>query len=55
MYNSNSRTYFSCAQGNLHRPQLEASSGSIAVSEREIGDRHVLEDFGATARARDDC
>src|SRR3989440_8886835 len=31
MYSSNSRTYFSCAQRNLHPPQVEASSGSIAV------------------------
>src|SRR6266852_3611387 len=31
MYGSNSRTYFSCAQRNLHPPQVEASSGSIAV------------------------
>src|SRR2546427_1319424 len=31
MYSSNSRTYFSCAQRNLQPPQVEASSGSIAV------------------------
>src|ERR1700694_3194926 len=31
MYSSNSRTYFSCAQRNLHPPQVEASSCSIAV------------------------
>src|SRR5258708_33816101 len=30
IYTSNSR-YFSCAQRNLHPPQVEASSGSIAV------------------------
>ena len=29
MSSSNSRTYFSCAQHNLHPPQVEASSGSI--------------------------
>src|SRR5258707_5366466 len=33
MYSSNFRTYFSCAQRNLHPPQVEASSGSIAVRE----------------------
>src|SRR5215471_17222711 len=26
MYSSNSRTYFSCAQRNLHPPQVEASN-----------------------------
>jgi hypothetical protein len=31
MYTSNSRTKFSCAQRNLQPPQVEASSGSIAV------------------------
>src|ERR1700730_5166940 len=31
MYTSNSRSYFSCAQRNLNPPQVEASSGSIAV------------------------
>src|SRR5882757_4950523 len=33
MYSSNSRTYFSCAQPNLQPPQVEASSGSIAVQD----------------------
>jgi hypothetical protein len=31
MYSSNFRMYFSCAQRNLHPPQVEASSGSIAL------------------------
>jgi hypothetical protein len=31
MYGSNSRAYVSCPQRNLQPPQLEASSGSIAV------------------------
>src|SRR5437660_4624382 len=31
MYSSNSRTYFSCAQHKLYPPQVEASSGSLAV------------------------
>src|SRR5258708_17773737 len=31
LYSSNSRTYFSCAQRNPQPPQVEASSGSIAV------------------------
>src|SRR5260370_13694094 len=35
MYSSNSRIYFRCAQRNLQPPQVEASSGSIAV--RTVG------------------
>src|SRR5437870_9333396 len=31
MYSSNSGAYFTCAQRNLHPPQVETSSGSIAV------------------------
>src|ERR1022692_3087076 len=36
MYGSNSRTYFSCAQRNLHPPQVEATSGSLGRNSNSI-------------------
>jgi hypothetical protein len=62
MYSSNSRTYFSCAQRNLHPPQVEASSGSIAVrkdssgqlpSSRHGSSHYTLRRLNEAARAAD--